>query len=194
MQKAADEHAAKGGDTKEPNMFTVSFPGSWRGTLFQILDTKMHLKLGDKNGDVHAMNDSRKRSGIGAVGIEFPEGEDWERVMRTKNWRNFVKYLKAMSNSGKYKDGKTAPEWFVEHWGPAALHCAVHHEKLGTGVIIFKALNGYNKSKWCMLEFMFCLCLVEVFPNSVYVIDKVSQGHYLKPDETLAVNGTCAIS
>lgn len=185
----ADNYSKQGGDTIEPRMFTTSFPGRERGVLFGVL-AKMHLRSG-KGGDYHAMNDNKKET----YGNMTPYPEEWlELFGKTKEWKNMKKFLrstdKKIFKKSRSSSDKEGPEWFTDHWGPSALYAAKHAATRGSGVLIFKSWWGYNKSPWCKLEFLFCKCLSQKYPKSVYVITGFNvttakqNGYFMKGNET----------
>ena len=180
----ADAHANKGGDTTTPKICTLSFPGKLRGELFRAINSAQ-LNIGRK-GDVHAMNDLR----VDLVGsddrVRMPRSM-MKILSRTKHWPGLVKYLqsKEASESLEYKDGKSGPKWFVKEWATAALYSAKKTKATGKGIIVFANWEGFTQSKWCKLEFLFCKCLVELFPKSVYLFQGSTDvtGHFMLPDD-----------
>lgn len=185
FEKAADDHAANGGDTLEPRICTISFPGIHRGILFTVLRCFGFI-LGI-DGDIHAMNDNSFGQGGGAVAIPI----EWHKCfIHLESWKEFLLYLRSFRKSDgsmKFTDG-TAPGWFVEHWALAAWKSAHRTSTTGVGIVILKLDQDYSKSVWCNLEFLFCKCLAQIFPNSVYVVFGEwfqLEGFYMKGNERL---------
>lgn len=189
IKQEADTHANKGGDTTKPKICTISFPGKIRGELFRAINSAK-LNVG-RNGDVHAMNDLRFNLVGSDDRVKMPRSMV-SLLSKTKHWTTMVKYLQSReaSSSFEYKDGKCGPKWFVKEWAKAALYTAKKSSVKGCGIIVYANWEGFLESKWCKLEFLFCKCLVELFPNSVYLFQGSSDtvGHFMRPDDDIEFN------
>ena len=193
--KEADEHAALGGDSLDPRIVTVSFPGNMRGYLFAAFK-HLNLALGEE-GDVHAMNDNSVAEQMEAVDLP----EEWgAKFGKLKAWKQLIQHLSTIdvgSRSYIYIENK-APVWFVKHWGLAAWNTAHRTSTTGSGIIIL-CYRAYACSKWCKLEWLFCQCLAQCFPRSVFVGFHFSshKSWYMKGDEPFPAassNFCCTLS
>ena len=179
-----------GGGTLKPAMFAISYPGASREVLFKVLHT-MKLKLSETGGDVHVMDDLMVEL---EEEDEIPLPEEWFDEFRdVEGWSDLLFYLSdGESISDVAADvkangtGITAPRWFVEGWGKAAIHAAANCDKTGSGVVVLRCWEGYESSPWCELEFRFCKVLSALYPKSVYVVADVNEtsgnvtGYYIQ--------------
>ena len=151
-------------------MFTLSFHGSYRGDLFYILDLKMKLSGRTPSGeaDFHAMNG--KAVGNGREHVPIPEPWDKTFGRYKRPWKRVKLQLQKMGCPEGY-----APVWFVEDWAPAAIHSARRYKRKGSGVIVFD-WDKYDLSVNCILEKLFCKCLIYKYPGSVFVMKRKSNG------------------
>lgn len=181
-----------GGACLDPKMLVISYPGKSRLELFEIL-AEMKMEFGEEGADVHVMNEAKSESGWDAT----PLPEDWvEAFGGLPTWTAMVIHLQGirrLDGSYPYADGVTAPRWFVEQWGRAAWNAAGKSKMTGSGVVVFHSWIGYTWSVWCQLEFLFCKCLVQRYPRSVYVIDcsqfthkkrLINRGYFMKGTES----------
>lgn len=181
-----------GGECLDPKMFVVSYPGKSRMELFEILG-EMKLEFDEAGGDIHVMNEGKSEQD----NEPKPLPEDWvEEFGDLPTWDAMVIHLQGIreiDGSYPFKDGLTAPKWFVEHWGRAAWNAARNSKMNGSGVLIFHSWMGYTWSLWCQLEFLFCKCLAQRFPRSVYVIRNsmfaynqkmINKGYFMKGMES----------
>lgn len=175
----ADEHARDGGDSLQPHLCVISFPGRKRGKLFYLLKEVIGLELG-VDADVHVMNS--KQVGQNAGKVRLPT--EWvDQLENTEAWYGFQRVL-----SRKGYEPLCAPRWFVEHWGLAAWNVVRSNQRSGAGVILLQIWEGYTESDACRLELEFCKCLSERFgKRTCYVVNKAPHedkpGFFLKGDE-----------
>ena len=186
IRDVADVHANQGGDTTKPKICTLSFPGKLRGELFRAINTAK-LNMG-RSGDVHAMNDLRFNLVGSDDRVTMPRSMV-KALSTTRHWSRLVTYLKSReaSETLEYKDGKSGPKWFIREWAKAALYTAKRTKAKGCGIIVFANWEGFTRSKWCKLEFLFCKCLAELYPNSVYLLSAKNgnNGRFMQPDDDL---------
>lgn len=164
--REANVHAENGGDTLDPRLCTVSFPGRTRGVLFATFKS-MGLELKPTSDLIHAMNDNSKRYPLRAVQTPI----EWDEAFRgDKNWKKMNKFVTTLRNFAtgeqRFAPG-TLPAWFIENWGIAAWNSARKHSRTGSGVICLLAWVEYTDSVWCYMEFLFCKCLAKKYPGSV---------------------------
>lgn len=187
----ADDHAFAGGDTTDPALFTISFPGANRGDLYRAME-HLHIGIGANERNVHAMNDNSRLT----LQLAMPLKPEWvKELSKVAAWKDLIGHLQSLVDEkgvNLFKDGKSGPSWFVDHWGVAAWNSAMRHikDKTGRGIIILKSWKGYNESPWCKLEWLFCKCIVQRYKsNMVYVVSGTSktevEGYFMKGTETL---------
>ena len=181
-----------GGECVDPRMLVVSYPGKSRMELFEILG-EMEFECGKDGADIHVMNEGKAQSEYEIAALP----QDWiEAFEGLPTWEAMIIHLQGIreiDGSYLYADGLSAPKWFVEQWGRAAWNAAKKSKITGSGVVLFHSWVGYTWSIWCQLEFLFCKCLVQKFPKSVYVIDNslfspkkkgISRGYFMKGTES----------
>lgn len=183
------QSAISGGATKKPRMFTLSFHGSYRGDVFYLLELKMKLVGNSEGGggDFHAMNG--KAVGNHREHVMIPES--WERGFgrHARPWRKVKDQLAKMGCPENY-----APVWFVEHWAPAAIYSARRHKRKGSGVIVLD-WHKFDLSQNCILEKLFCRCLVYKYPGSVYILrQKISKDASYSSGRTLRRHNSLSAS
>lgn len=178
------------GEAINPNILVASFPGAAMQHLFRILKLQLCLDMSAK-GDCYVMNEKSRASGSEKAALPASWNKELGSTAAWKELTDYLVTLKDESGAEAFKAGGLAPAWFVDSWGPAALSAASKHGSSGSGVIVFQGWQGYSQSSWCKLEFLFCKCLSQKFPESVYlvsgydVLGKKSIGAFMKGDETL---------
>lgn len=187
--QAADDHAETGGSSLKPNLFILSFPGTWRGFLFRCLKIDMKLRL-DESGDVHLMNNTSRGSGLNRKKLR----KEWFKEFgQLSEWKDFTEYVESVVVAGKkpYSKKGTGPAWFVDNWGLAAWNVMLQRragkasKALKGGLICLVAWFGYLHSPWCKMEYLFARCLASAFPGAVYIADPQEGGHYLTKGEPM---------
>lgn len=185
-----DQYAQTGGDSKNPLIFTASFPKRERGQVYRILLEAMDFILGPRDGscEVHVIN-SRFVDRSDAVLIP----EEWvEAFSGMEQWDDVLAHIESMEMKQQriYQGNNLAPHWFVNEWGCSAWNCANQTAVDGRGIIAFCGWRGYFESQEGILEYLFCRCLAAKFPESVYIsrgrrLCCARQGFYMSGNELL---------
>ena len=175
------------GNAVSPNILVASYPGITRQHLFRILKLQLCFDMSSE-GDCYVMNEKAKAT-TGKAAIPTSWTKELGTTAAWKDFKAFLVTLKDDTGAEAFKTGGVAPAWFVDEWGAAAFNAASAHGSAGSGVLVLKGWQGYSDSQWCQLEFLFCRCLAQKFPQSVYmvtgydVLTKKSLGGFMKGDE-----------